>query len=1140
METWRLVSITDWGRFPRVERQEMGNGEGKPYRLVLLGAALGVALGFLPQGIRASKCRMQYGITAGGTKSQELRANSQEPGAKSQAHARPKPPAVWRGASMADALPAGPAFAPAADGSFEVQTRLYRAVLSAGRGLTYRPLPPPSRLSPLPAGRSGAASPLPPPVEGVARAELRVKLARVVRGENVLYDHAAEPDTDDEMAVPEQAGGLSFWRAPGFEERYLPRGDGVEQSFLLETPPEGWGPLRFTCEVEARGLTALPARASRRGGVTFVDEAGRFAVRYGQVVVRDSGKRGVVVEPELSADGRSVSFAVPGSWLARAEYPVEVDPLVGGDFQVSSENQTGVSAPTISAASGSFLVVWNDYRAGVSSPQLYAAIVSQSGVLSGEFPISSGMGLPLDPRSQRLQVASDGSNWLVVWSDDRANGPGIRGCILSTQGAILGGNDFLIASTPGTVVEDPLVAFNGLDYVVAWQDVPYNAAGGSQVYCTRVTSAGVVATPFALPSDFTPINQALLFLAPQKPSGDALLVYRDNGETPAVTRSVRVTPDGSLRDPGGTVLFKESIAEGGFGRPIGAAFVDSAWHVLSSFDQTEDSSVYLHKLDTNSTITPPGGVFAVMGLGPTGLGVDQYAPVFAGAAEWLFVRNEKINNTVYHLLGKRVTFAGEDKDSVPFQIDGSTQGVLRNAVAAQAGSTFLVAWLDGRLGTTQPADARAVFAALVDSTVAGAVETPLVAAAAASPASGEAPLSVLFDSSASTGNCDTLTWSFGDGTISTEAKPTHTYRNNGTYLAQLQLTKGAYTVFDTVVITVGGGGNTGPGGGTIVGTPTPCSPGVEPRLFISATAFKLDFVTASQDAVRVAGVIDPGQLPESLTGLGASVSLGWQSYAFSLDAAGAYKSDPNTDPVLYFALSPNNGSFVFQATNANLRAALDALGATNENVKPARIVDLPITVTAGKSSATVTVGASYKATQGVSGTGAYGFLRAGEEVTGSFLIAKFSAAEETQAKTGLKVHTFSVKGQVKRAEGGNFNASAIGEFAFMVGNYSVSIPGGQFRCQRGKLKYVGRVGISGLKKFSLDFNSGQFNLQMLKVPAEGQGGSGMPLAKSGTDVVKVDLNLSFQFDLADGTRFSAGRYIYCARKDAAAKAWKLR
>jgi hypothetical protein len=73
----------------------------------------------------------------------------------------------------------------------------------------------------------------------------------------------------------------------------------------------------------------------------------------------------------------------------------------------------------------------------------------------------------------------------------------------------------------------------------------------------------------------------------------------------------------------------------------------------------------------------------------------------------------------------------------------------------------------------------------------GAAPVPPIAAFAANPTSGPAPLTVTFTDH-STGSIETWAWDFGDGGTSTQQNPTHTYESRGTY---------------TVVLTV-----TGPGG----------------------------------------------------------------------------------------------------------------------------------------------------------------------------------------------------------------------------------------------------------------------------------------------------------------------------------------
>ena len=962
----------------------------------------------------------------------------------------------------------------------------------------------------------------------------------MTRGANVLFEGGLRSNIS-ESALDTSEGGVGIWRAPGILERFSARGDGVEQCFLLKEMPRGNGNLEIVCALSYARMLPLPPRADRAGGIGFVNTRGGMVARYGEVVVRDANMRGISIEPKLAADGRSLAFSVPSDWLARATYPVVVDPLIGTDVQVSPDNVAGVGPPTIAAGSNGFLVVWNDLGADGTAPVITGALISPSGIVSTPFAISAPNGLSRNYRNQRISAAFDGTNWLIVWSDDRQVGPGVRGALVTSAGSLVSGNDFLIAATPGLIFEDPIVAFNGSDFMVAWQDVPSGAAAGSQINFARVTSTGIVVAPQIVPATVAPINQSLLFLSAQKPVGDTLLLYREVGETPPQTRSVRIATDGTIRDPGGTSLFKENIADGGFGRAIGVTFVGVSsngnaapqWHILSTADQTLDSSIYRHKLDLAGTVTPPSGVFATMGLGPAGTADDVLAPAFAGSAEWLFIRNERVSSTVFHLIGKRVTFDGQDKDPVPFQIDTSTQGVLRLPVAAQSANSFLAAWLDGRRGTTQPADSRNIFAAVVDATSGGTAGTLLVPVASASPTSGEAPLTVMFDASASQGSYDFVSWNFGDGTGASTAQASHTYKNNGIFIAQLELARGSYTVFDAIVISVGAG--MGPESVTIVGVPFENSPGMQTRLFINSVNFRADFSTPSNDILRATGIVSSGDLPVELTGVAASLSLGSKTFAFNLDAKGSFKSD-----TLNFAVDPATGAFSFEATGADIHAAVAEIGGQNGNVAPAVILTAAVNVSIGTSAASALVGVAYKAVKDVGGAGNFVFRKTGRIVSGSFVIQKATVKEEVQPKSSVKAHTFSITGQLAKPNGGTYVPAAGGSLTLGVGDYLVSLPVEQFQIKHGRLKFIGPAGATGLKKFSLDVNSGKFSLQVYKIPALGTGASHMPLAKSGQNIVQVNLNLSFGFALENNEIFSAGRYLFLARKNAATKNWSLR
>jgi hypothetical protein len=123
--------------------------------------------------------------------------------------------------------------------------------------------------------------------------------------------------------------------------------------------------------------------------------------------------------------------------------------------------QTWVRA---AAGSENYLVVWQDDRD--VDYDIYGARVDLNGnVLDPDgFPISTGEGWEASPA-----VGWDGTNFLVVWCDDRdLSSANIYGTRITPQGETLDPTGFQISNEDIRTVSSS-VTFNGSNYLVAWE-----------------------------------------------------------------------------------------------------------------------------------------------------------------------------------------------------------------------------------------------------------------------------------------------------------------------------------------------------------------------------------------------------------------------------------------------------------------------------------------------------------------------------------------------------------------------------------------------------------------------------------------------------------------------------------------------
>jgi Regulator of Chromosome Condensation (RCC1) repeat protein/Calx-beta domain-containing protein/Big-like domain-containing protein len=202
--------------------------------------------------------------------------------------------------------------------------------------------------------------------------------------------------------------------------------------------------------------------------------------------------------------------------------------------------------PAVASDGVNFFAVWMDrrnhnYTEGGSDYDIYGARVSPSG------EVLDRMGIPIctAPRMQFYpSVAFDGQNYLVVWGDNRDNVNGILsneiyGARVTPGGEVLDSNGFKI--THGEVAYQPVVAFNGTEYLVAAYAYDHNGVRGSTVLGVRVRPTGEVRDNEELilhEDSFGPVTVASI-------GSEWLVVWSSSGSV----QGVRVSAAGAVSNP---------------------------------------------------------------------------------------------------------------------------------------------------------------------------------------------------------------------------------------------------------------------------------------------------------------------------------------------------------------------------------------------------------------------------------------------------------------------------------------------------------------------------------------------------------------------------------------------------------------
>ncbi|MHC4854660.1 MAG: hypothetical protein ACYTF5_21870, partial [Planctomycetota bacterium] len=313
-------------------------------------------------------------------------------------------------------------------------------------------------------------------------------------------------------------GNWVSYRVPGAGWQLLYEvGDAVvEQHFVFdETTPTG-GDL----VIEGRFQTRLqPQLLSDEAGIRFVPPGARAdeveALGYGPALVYDAAGRQLTAKLEQA--GRRLRIIVPAAWLARAEFPVVVDPIIG-PAAVVSDLLASANEAAIASDGSDFLTVWS------WKGDLYGQRVTANGALSGPLlAISQADG---DQREPDLVFNSSRNEYLAVWRDHRFGWSynGLWAQRIDPDGQLLGPEMMLIPPVRKSA-EKPALAVSGSGaYLLVWTD---KSGGDKDLYGQMLEPGGAANGPILTLNDNTTRSQANGDVAYDEQENLFQVVWRD-------------------------------------------------------------------------------------------------------------------------------------------------------------------------------------------------------------------------------------------------------------------------------------------------------------------------------------------------------------------------------------------------------------------------------------------------------------------------------------------------------------------------------------------------------------------------------------------------------------------------------------
>jgi hypothetical protein len=368
----------------------------------------------------------------------------------------------------------------------------------------------------------------------------------------------------------------------------------------------------------------------------------------------------------------------------------------------------GQCYPCVSARSGEWLAVWQDFRhntGSVLSDIIGARLNDSNGLTAApEAVLSGAANAQISPA-----VAALGTNYLAVWADNRhgaSNGWDICGVRLDLSGSPLDSSPFWI-STATNRQADPAVAAGQGGYFVAWSDWRNTPATlqHADVYGSFISAGGIVQEPDGIALCTVTNDQALPSVAAF--GTNFLVVWQDARlNQPIAPRmdiyGARVTRTGAVLDPDGFAICTNAAVQT---NPVVVAAATRALVVWADYRPSATySDIY------SARINPDGVVVETNGLAICTAANSQNLPAAATDGSGFFVvwaDSRTPGANAPDIYGAKVNDGGIVSPTNGFAIR-SAPGLQTSPAVAFNGRDYLVSWQTASSGLSNSFDIAAV------------------------------------------------------------------------------------------------------------------------------------------------------------------------------------------------------------------------------------------------------------------------------------------------------------------------------------------------------------------------------------------------------------------------------------------------